>query len=1199
MTLWKACLLSSLAYISIGAELAWQPTAGGRVAKLTIPPSAKIGFTSIRESGVTFTNLLTKERYTTNQVYLNGSGVAAGDVDGDGLADLFFAGMMGPNALFKNLGDWRFTNITAQAGVARPELDCTGTALTDLDGDEDLDLIVNTIGQGTHLLLNDGKGEFKAAGVFNLTGGGSSVTIADTDGDGDLDIYVANYRINTVRDDPQAKIAGEYVNGKPVPSKYNGRSLSEPDLVGRFVFGPTGKIIENGQLDVFLRNDGGGKFQPVPLAELLFEPDGKPLQALPYDWGLSCMFHDFTGDGAPDLYVANDFDSPDRFWINDGTGKFRAAGWEALRHISMFSMGVDCGDINRDGHTDFFVADMLSRSHSLRQVQTGEVPPYVHHPGEFRDRPSYSQNTLYLNRGNGTFAEIGEYAGVEASEWSWTPAFLDVDLDGYEDLLVSNGHELEMMNGDAIEQAEVIKKQRQLSRMELLNLRHLFKRFQTANAAFRNRGDLTFEDVSAAWGFTEAMVSHGMALADLDNDGDLDLAINNLNDPASIYRNEGSSPRLGVRLKGLGENRQGIGARIKVSGATVEQTAEMIAGGRYVSSDQAQRTFAAGRADSLRVEVRWRSGKISVMDKIPPNSLVEVAEESATHSAEQQRQTPAPLFTAVPLNHTHVDEPFDEFQRQPLLPMRLGQLGPGVAWHDYNGDGTEELFIGAGRGGRLAMFQYEGGKFTNTAQEMFQRPLGRDQTSLIGLGVSLMAGASNYQDGLTNGGWVRVYDLHRKAAGEAIIGVDSAAGPMAVADINGNGKLDLFLGGRALAGKYPAPANSHLLGQEGARFQPMTRLERFGLVSGALFTDLDNDNDPDLVTACHWGPIRVLRNDQGKFVEITEEVGLSEMPGLWNGVSAGDFNNDGQMDLIASNWGLNTRWTASKERPLKIYYGDFDSNGVQDLVEAQYEPEMKQEVPIKGHRLLTMGLPYLREKYPTREKFGAAGVEEMIGPALAKAQVVKATELRTMLFIRQGTGFVARPLPEAVQFSPAFGLAVADYNLDGNEDVFVAQNFFGTPLDTPRSDAGTGLVLLGDGKGGFQVLDPEQSGVTMSGEGRAVAVSDYDHDGRPDVAATQNSGLTQVYKNQIGLRGVRVILQGPPTNPAGIGSKIRAPKGPLREIRSGEGYWSLNSMVQIFPPGTRELETVWHDGKQTRTTIPEKTREVLVVYPAP
>src|SRR6266480_2294747 len=486
-------------------------SASAKATLLKITSKKEAGFTRVEAPGIRFANLCPASRSITNQIYLNGSGLAAGDVDGDGWCDLFFAGLENQSALYRNLGNWRFKDITQEAGLTNVVRDATGVALVDIDGDGDLDLIVNSVGNGTWIYLNDGRGHFT----------------------------------------PVSWTSGAF-------------------------------------LDEY----------------------GKPLQLPPFDWGLSVMMRDLNGDGRPDVYVCNDFKSPDRIWINQGHGQFKAAPRAAFRHTSLASMAVDAADINRDGFYDILVVDMLSREHRRRLSQILDLKPEASGSGDVFARPQYSQNTLFLSRGDGTYAETAWFSGLAASEWSWTPVFLDVDFDGYEDLLVSTGFERDNMQADVLAEIERQKSARSLTTTELLNLRKLFPRLATPNLAFRNLKNGKFEEVSREWGFDQKGVSQGMILADLDNDGDMDVVCNNFNEGPLLFRNEAAAPRIAVSLKGLAPNTEGIGAEIRLFGPGPVQRQEMIAGARYLSSDQPLRSFAApGR--SLAMEIKWPSGRLS------------------------------------------------------------------------------------------------------------------------------------------------------------------------------------------------------------------------------------------------------------------------------------------------------------------------------------------------------------------------------------------------------------------------------------------------------------------------------------------------------------------------------------------------------------------------------------------------------------
>lgn len=1189
----------------------WEPIRGGRTLPLTVPPGGKSGWELVDpvRSGVGFTNRLSVERFTTNQIYLNGSGVAAGDVDGDGRTDLFFAGLGGGSTLYLNRGDWRFEDVTERSGIGAVcrRLDATGAVLADVDGDRDLDLVVNSTGGGTHVLSNDGHGRFTDASVLNLGRGGTSAALADLDGDGDLDLYVANYRTETLRDQPRTNFRIEREGDHLLVRRVNGRDADSPELKGRFTYLPSGSILENGEPDALFLNEGQGRFVELPFTGGRFlDESGRPFSSPLYDWGLSVMLRDLNGDGRADIYVCNDFGSPDRFWLNQGEGRFQAAPALALRNTSKFSMGMDVADVDRDGLDDLYVLDMMSRSHAVRLTRMDasmDGSPI----GSIEARPQLARSTLQRNRGDGTYAEIACFAGLEATEWSWQPLFVDVDLDGFEDVLVMTGHGRDDMHLDHGMRIDAARKARRMGVLEELSLRRETPALPLRCLAFRNRGNLTFEEIPQGWGCGDVeCISQGACLADLDNDGDLDVVINRMNGAAGLYRNAGSAPRVAVRLRGKRPNTQAIGARVELLGGPVpRQAQEMICGGRYLSGDESMRVFAAGTSPAtLRLEVRWPGGARSVVENVQANRLYELEEEGGEEAvpATPTRQDPTsrPMFLdeSARLDHRHYETPFDDFERQPLLPRRGSQAGPGVGWVDLDGDGRDDLVIASGRGGRPGVFLNSGdGGFRLVEVD----PAPRDQVGVVGWSVARGSGkallaSSGYEDPEGNAA-IQSCDAPGSLQ-EALALGPGGVGALAVADRNGDGNLELFVGGAAIGGRYPEATASRVFSWSPKGWKPVAQataaVAGAGLVSGAIWSDLDADGFPELILACEWGPVRVYRNSRGTLREATEELGLAGWVGWWNGVAAGDFDGDGRLDLVAGNWGLNSRYRATVERPVRLYYGENSGQGQVATIEASFEPELGRWVPDRDMRAVSRQLPWLPERFPRHHDYALAGVEELFAGRAITVRHLDAGHLATTVFLRRGDRFVPVPLPAEAQWTPAVGVCVLDFDLDGAADLFLSQNFHAVSTAISRQDAGRGLLLRGDGHGGFQPISGTRSGILIYGEQRGCASSDYDGDGRPDLVVAQNAGPTRLFRNAAGPAGLRLRLRAGRENPDGIGAVVRwqgmdGMAGPAWEVHGGGGYGSQDSVVLVLPrpSGAGEYVVRWPGGTVSRHPIPE------------
>jgi hypothetical protein len=1219
------------------AQPQWHQENGFRWAPLPTRPDGPPGFTLLppEQTGITFTNPLDKLAIAAHRGLANGSGVAIGDIDGDGLPDIFLAALDGHCALYKNLGGFKFKDVTTASGIDCSHYVCRGAVFADINGDGWLDLLVSTTGAGVLCFTNKGDGTFaecsQSAGTLSRYGA-TTMTLADIDGDGTLDLYVADYRAENSRDVADLEqIDMLYVNG---------RQTVAPSMSERFVF-TNNAVQEYGEPSLIYLNDGKGRFTPLSWTNGAFlDESGQPLTGPPRDWTLTAAFHDLNGDGAPDLYVCNDYWTPDRFWLNDGKGHFRACPPLALRHTSRFSMGVDFADVNRTGQVDFFVVDMLNRDWAQRKrtMLTTSLSPAE--PGLIEDRPQIPRNTLFRNCGDGTFQEIAEYAGVTASDWSWQAVFLDVDLDGYEDILIPTGYLEDEGNMDLMHTKQELRRTGRLvppklgpdgrperrsrqeqKTQELYQMIMLTEPINTPVVGFHNVGNWKFEDAGPAWGLTQPAIHQGIAMADLDNDGYLDFVVNNLGSCASVYRNHCAAPRVAVRLKGRPPNTQAIGAKIKLlRGAVPMQSQEVVCGGLYLSGSDPMRVFAAGKSQSMAIEVTWRNGRQTLLDDVKPNRLYEIDEAGAVLPPPQPSQEEAkPFFKDVShlLSHQHRQLYYDDYASQPLLPWQLSQEGPGVAWVNLLDDGREELVVGSGRGGSLGIFLSDG-KGALKAQPVNSK-LPEDLAGVVGWvrrphERGLIVGRANYTS-------------QRNCPAASIVGFLPApwkqdlpkalpsTGPLAVADVYGDGTLALFVGGRVLPGHYPQAADSCLYRNVGGELQLDAEnsavLRQAGLVTGAVWSDLDGDGFPELILACEWGPIRVYKNQAGHLREITGALGLDRYTGLWRGVTTGDIDGDGRMDIIAANWGLNSEYQASSNHPARLYYADFTDRGALDIIDAVYDPARQALVPRRMRDALANVYPSLVGRYPTQDAYADATLDQVLALLPKPAEHVQATTLASAVFFNRGDRFEAAPLPLEAQLAPAFSVNVGDFDGDGNEDIFLSQNFselaavaFSTefaPLDFGRRlDAGRGLWLRGQGDGKLEAVPGQKSGILVYGEQRGAALGDFDGDGRVDLVVSQNGAETKLFQNVLGKPGLRVRLAGPPGNPDGIGATLRLifgrRLGAAREIHGGSGYWSQDSAVQVMgcPENPTQIWIRWPGGKATTGAIPPGSREITV-----
>jgi hypothetical protein len=581
----------------------------------------------------------------------------------------------------------------------------------------------------------------------------------------------------------------------------------------------------------------------------------------------------------------------------------------------------------------------------------------------------------------------------------------------------------------------------------------------------------------------------------------------------------------------------------------------------------------------------------------------------------------SPLFEDASslINHWHRETEFNDFERQPGLPRKPSQLGPGAAWADVDDDGWDDLIIGSGKGGRLAIFRNDtNGGFKPVVDSPLDQPTPRDQTGIVvwradGKPARVLAGSANYEETQSAPSCVQQYELRGKTIEESCTNQESSIGPLALDDLDGDGNLDLFVGGRVIAGRYPEPASSRIyryvkdawqLDKENSR-----SLERVGLARAAVWSDLDGDGYAELILACEWGPLKIFRNDRGRLVAWNPSVfstldtrhsTLSDFTGWWNGVTTGDLDGDGRMDIIASNWGLNTPYRATPEHPATLYYGELGGGEALDLIEAEYDPALNSIVPRRMRERVAEALPDVLGRFPTHKAFSAASMAEVLGSHHAAAHQVRANTLASMIFLNRSNHFEAHLLPDEVQFAPGFSVNVGDFDGDGNEDIFVSQNFFANQPEVPRYDAGRGVLLRGDGTGHLKAIPGQESGIKVYGEQRGAAMADFDGDARLDLVVTQNGAATKLFRNVNARPGLRVRLMGPPGNPDGIGAQMRVffgeRAGAVREIHGGSGYWSQDSPVTVLsvPEPPSRIWVRWPGGKVTSASVPEHAKEISV-----
>ena len=1220
-------LLICLIGCDSGYELNWNEKNGYRWANVKPDFFGSAGFEKVGSNitNIYFSNSISKESLIENRNIMNGSGVALGDVNGNGLIDIYFASIEGSNKLYKNLGGFNFVDVTESSGVTHEGYKSTGVTFIDINGNGHLDLLVATLGQGISLYINDGTGNFELNEDSGLdsNSGNHTLALADINGSGYLDLYVVNYKKRSVRDIFDIR---ELFLENIVRNNNDSLELISPfdEYFTLFINDGNPDPREHGEIDELFINQGNGFFKKVETTEEYFMDEfGSPLGLKP-DWGLSAKFQDLNGNGYPDLYVANDFWTHDRIWINRGDGTFRAINQHSFRQFSYSSMDVDFSDINRNGMTDIFITEMLNPKHELRVTQSVNISPKPISIGDTKSRALHNHNSLYLNIGTSakeeddpSYIQTALFSGVAMSGWSWGTRFIDIDLDGYEDIIITTGMLHDGRDYDTQELLAKMLSQNQLdSRKKILE----YPNRELKNIIFRNNGDITFTEQSSDWGFYEKDIAQGLAVADLNNNGVLDVVMNRMNSKASIYRNKTNAPRIAVRLKGNHPNTQGIGAKIKLEGGPVIQSKEISAGGDYLSGSDPMVVFAADKNNNQHVlTVEWPDGKKTSIENVIANRVYEIHQSLGNYypnnNVGDKSISYGPLFKDASelINHKHFEVQFDDFQVQPLLPYSVSQQGPGVSWIDINRNGYDDLFISSGKGGKTAVYENNGNGTFNLKEitSFNDTKTISDQTAIIGWGegegVRIIVGIADYnQDDLKNASAFDLKILPRETVVKQELHTNSSVtGHIAAADYNGNGYVDLFIGGRFIPGSYPVNTSSHLFINDGENFKIDKKnsdlFEDVGLVTAATFVDINNNGKQDLLLSTEWGSLRLFENVNGIFQEITKQVGIDKYKGWWTGVAVGDLTNNGLPDIVAANIGLNSVYGNVFTKPLKIYYGDFNWDGRVNVIEAYFNESNTKYLPLRKLYELDVEIPQLTRSIRNHRDFSEISVEELLQLSDLNTQLddLPSKEINTlehMVFINNGYSFSIKPLPVEAQLSAAFHVGIADFDNDGNEDIFLSQNNFSFANTTPRLDSGRGLILNGNGKGEFKSLSRFESGIEIYGQQGGAAFSDFNKNGKTDIAISQTGSQTKLYINQTEKIGISVRLIGTESNRDAIGSSVRiiyedGKYGPTRYIQAGSGYLSQNSRQQIlgYNAVPKELEIKWFDGTtQSINLMPSK-----------
>nr|WP_183556783.1 VCBS repeat-containing protein [Mucilaginibacter sp. SP1R1]MBB6147661.1 hypothetical protein [Mucilaginibacter sp. SP1R1] len=1043
------------------------------------------------QTHIDFSNILT-EGLNTNvlmyEYFYNGGGVAIGDVNGDGKQDIYFTGNMTDDKLYLNQGNMQFKDITDAAGVAgRPGPWKTGVTMADVNGDGKLDIYVcysgkvGPVKRKNQLFINQGN---DAAGVpqfkdmaaeygLDFPSFSTQAYFFDYDRDGDLDLLLVNHNSQRISSLDEISV---------------GTLMQQPDA----------------QAGIRMFKNDHNHFTDVTAAAGIINTS--------LSYGLGAGIADVNNDGWPDIYISNDYSVPDRLYINKGNGTFTDELQKSIGHTSFYSMGNDIADINNDLTPDIYTLDMLPEDNKRQKLLFGadnyEAFNLNLKVGFYYQ---YMRNMLHVNNGNGTFSEVGQLAGISNTDWSWAPLFADYDNDGWKDVFVSNGYTRDYTNMDFLKFMGDNLRDRRVMRQDLLNIVNQMPSSEVKSYLFKNNGNLTFTNTSSAWGISQSSNSNGAAYVDLDNDGDLDLVVNNINKPAFIYENEAVKQNknhyLQVNLKGNTGNTQGIGAKVIIYNGSKKQYLEQMPTRGFQSNVSPVLHFGLGtdkNVDSLRVI--WQRGKTQLLKSIKADQAITLNEADAGSNYQQVKQ-PKVLFaeTKSPVAYHQNANTMNDFKRQPLLVSPLSFSGPCMVKADVNGDGLEDIYIGGenGQSGALYLQQKNGG-FILKDVPAFAADKGSNDAAAVFFDVNndgkpdLYVGSGGYGDLKQDDPLLqdRLYINDGKGnftrSKNALPKMLSSKSCVKVADINGDGHPDLFVGGRVIPGRYPEIPDSYILINDGkgnfsnatAQYNPA--IKNIGMVTDAAWVDMNGDKKPDLIVVGEWMPITIFINTNGKLVDETNKYFDKKYAGWWNCISVSDINHDGHPDIVAGNMGLNTQCKVSDTEPAEMYYKDFDDNGSVDPILCFYIQHKSYPYITRDELLDQMSI--MRGRFADYKSYADATLDKIFTPEEMKgAKHLTANYLSTACFISNAAGKLQETaLPIQAQFSPVYTVSTFDYDHDGHDDLLLCGNISHERLRFGKYDANYGVLLKGDGKGHYAYIPQQQSGFKLWGDVRSV-----------------------------------------------------------------------------------------------------------------